>query len=116
MAGFYIGVFAPATDDSDWSMAVDLTDDTTNAAYNATALDFTVEVTDEGQACLTATTTDGTLTRPASNQIAWCFTKAQMASLCRGRTYKVGCVAQDSSGHITQIFVADLPIIDGGIA
>jgi hypothetical protein len=39
-----------------------------------------------------------------------------MAGLCKGRTYKVGCVAKDGDGNVTQIFVADLPVIDGGLA
>jgi hypothetical protein len=116
MAGFYIGVFPAATDDADWAMTLDFTDDTTNAAYDASALTFTLEITDCDQALLTATTTDGTMTRPATNQIAWRFTKAQMGTLCRGQTYKVGCVAVDGDNNTTQIFVADLPVIDGGLA
>jgi hypothetical protein len=116
MAGFYIGPFPAATDDADWAMTLDLTDDATNAPYNASALDFTVEITDCGQALLTAKTADGSLTRPANNQIFWRFTKDQMGTLCKDKTYKVGCVAQDADGNITQIFVADLPVIDGGLA
>jgi hypothetical protein len=113
--GFYIGTFPPATDDADWAMVLDLTNDETGLDYDATALDFTVQITDCGSALLTATTDDATLTRPATNQIAWRFTKAQMASLCAGNTYKVGCTATDDDGNITQIFVADLPVIDGGL-
>jgi hypothetical protein len=113
--GFYIGTFPPATDDADWAMVLDLTNDETGLDYDATALDFTVEITEGGSRLLSASTDAATLTRPATNQIAWRFTKAQMASLYPARTYKVGCTATDGDGNITQIFVADLPVIDGGL-
>lgn len=116
MTGFYIGAFPPATDDADWAMTVDITNDETDQPYDASALDFTLEVTDCGNAVLSATTLAGTITRPTVHEISWRFTKAQMAGLAKGRTYKVGCVATDGDGNITQLFVADLPIIDGGLA
>ncbi len=113
---FYTGTFPPATDDADWAMVVDLTDETTNQAYDASDLEFTVQITDCGTAVLTATTDDATITRPDDHQIAWRFTRDQMASLCAGKTYKVGCVATDLDGNITQIFTCDLPVVDGGLA
>jgi hypothetical protein len=113
---FYTGTLPPATDDADWPLAIDLTDDTTNEPYDASDLEFTVEVTDCGTAVLSASTVEGTITRPTVHEIEWRFTQAQMASLDAARTYKVGCVAEDLDGNITQIFVADLPVIDGGLA
>lgn len=113
--GFYIGTFPPATDDADWAMVLDLTNDETGLAYDATDLEFSLEVTEGGSRLLSATTEAGTLTRPETNQIAWRFTRAQMATLYPNRTYKVGCTATDDDGNITQIFVADLPVIDGGL-
>jgi hypothetical protein len=113
---FYTGSFPPATDDADWAMVVDITDETTNQAYDASGLEFTVQITDCGTALLTATTEDGTITRPSDHEIAWRFTQSQMSGLQAGRTYKVGCVAEDEDGNITQIFTCELPVVDGGLA
>lgn len=106
-----------ATDDADWAALIDLTNDTSGEDYDEAAdLEFTLEVTDCGSAVLSATTAGGTITRPADNQIQWRFTAAQMAGLDTRRTYKVGCVAEDDDGNITQIFVGELAVIDGGLA
>lgn len=112
---FYQGPFPAATDDADWAMQADITDNDTGQEYDASDLDFTVQITENGTALLTAKTSDGTITRPSDSQIAWRFTKAQMATLCAGTTYKVGCVFEDGDGNISQLFVADLPVIDGGL-
>lgn len=113
--GFYTGTFQPATDDADWAMVLALFDDA-GAAYDASALDFTVQVCLDGEALLEATTTAATLTRPSDSEIAWRFTRDQMATLAAGQTYDVGCVATDIDGNVTQVFVMSLPVINGGLA
>jgi hypothetical protein len=108
---------AKATDDADWAVAVDIVDDD-GEDYDATDLEFRLNITEGDSALLTAGTEAGysvLMTRPATNQIAWRFTKAQMATLCPGKTYKVGCVHEDGDGNITQFIVGELAMVDGGM-
>jgi hypothetical protein len=112
----YQGTFPAATTDADWAFVVSLTDESTGQEYDASDLEFTLNVVDCGTAVLSATTEAGTLTRPDDHQVAWRFSAAQMAALCDGKTYKVGLISEDDDGHKTQILVMDLPVIDGGIA
>lgn len=106
-----------ATDDADFAVTLDLTDSDTDAAWDDAAdMEFTVQITEEGTALLTATTADGTLTRPADNQIAWRFTRTQMQTLCAGKTYDMGCIWEDGDGNISQLWYGTLAVVNGGIA
>jgi hypothetical protein len=108
-----------ATDDADWFETIELTNDDDGQAYDASALEFRLEVTDCGTAVLTAGTEAGytvLMTRPASNEVSWRFPRASMAGLDTKKTYKVGCVYEDVSGNITQLFVGELAVVDGGMA
>lgn len=103
-----------ATDDADWSEAIDLIDaDTNGALADATTASFSLEVKDCDNAVLTASTDAGTITKPADNTIAWTFTKTQMSGLCTGQTYKVGCTMTTAEGTI-QLFIGSLAVVDGG--
>lgn len=105
------------TDDQDFAATFDLTDDATNANFNASALEWTFQVTDCGSAKLTAKTEDATMTRPATYQLAFRFSKAQVASaLCVGQTYKCGLAWTNGSGNIGQIATGTVTITDGGMA
>ena len=105
------------TDDQDFAGIFDLTDNTTNGDFDASALEWTFQVTDCGSALLTATTEDGTLTRPATNQLAFRFAKSSVAgSLCTGRTYKCGLAWTDGDGNIGQVATGEISVTDGGMA
>lgn len=106
-----------ATDDSDWSQAVQLVDATTDGALAdaATAL-FELEVTDCGQLLLSASTADTTITRPNATTIQWVFTEAQMGVLETGRTYKVGCRMTPVGGNSITLFTGSLAFVDGGMS
>jgi len=105
-----------ATDDADWSQAVEIIDAATNLALaDAATASFELDVTDCGTVQLTAKTSDLTMTKPDSNTIQWTFTQAQMSGLCVGTTYKVGCRMTTASGSIL-LFTGTLAFIDGGMA
>lgn len=105
-----------ATDDADWAEAIEIIDADTNLALAdaATAL-FEFEVTDCGTVRLSATTADGSITKPSSNVIRWDFTAAQMSGLCKGTTYSLGCRMTTAGGSIL-LFTGSLAFIDGGMA
>jgi len=105
-----------ATDDADFAALIEVTDNTTNAAFDLTAYEATFQVTDCGTAVLTAKTEDATLDRVGTNGLQFRFTRSQMAALCPGNTYKCGCIIEDGDGFITQVFVGTLALIDGGLA
>jgi hypothetical protein len=108
-----------ATDDADWSETIELIDGDTGLALAeaATATEFEVSVkTDGGTVVLSASYTAGTITKPATNEILWRFTAAQMNDLVPGTTYRVGLRMTDASSHILQLAVGELAIIDGGFA
>lgn len=103
-----------ATDDADWSEAIELIDaDTNGALADAATASFDLEVSEHGCALLTASTAASTITKPDTNVIAWTFSKSQMNGLCPGNTYKVGCRMTTTEGTI-QLFVGTLAIIGGG--
>lgn len=105
------------TDDQDFAATFDLTDDATNGDFDASALEWTFQVTDCGRALLTATTEAGTITLPQTYRLAFRFSKAQVASaLCVGMTYKCGLAWTDGSGNIGQIATGTVTITDGGMA
>lgn len=105
-----------AADDADWSEAVEIINDDTNLPLDeATNASFELQVTDCGQAVLTASTDAGTLTKPQPNIIAWHFTEAQMGCLCKGTTYKVGCRMTTDAG-VLMLFTGTLAYVDGGMS
>lgn len=117
--GGWLSLNDKATDDADWAIAVDIVTDVDGADYNATALEFRLNISEGDSAVLKAGTDvaygDVTMTRPATNQVAWRFTQAQMATLCVGKTYKLGGVFVDGDGNITQWIVGELAMVDGGM-
>jgi len=106
-----------ATDDADWSQAVEIIDNETNGPLEdaATAL-FELDITDCGDSVLGATTADDTITRPDANTIQWVFTKEQLGALCAGNTYKVGCRMTPVGGASILLFTGTLTFTDGGMA
>lgn len=105
------------TDDEDFAATFELTDSSTNQEYDASALDFEMEVTENGTALLSASTDAGTLTMPTNHQIAFRFERdAARSALCAGRTYQWGLVSINGSGHRTQIALGTVAVVDGGMA
>lgn len=105
-----------AVSGSDWAEIVEVVNDATNLPLTDidTAL-IELEVQDRGDSrVLFATTADGTITRPASGKFQWRFTKTQMAALCPGTTYSVGC-RFTTDGGTTALFTGNLAYIDGEI-
>lgn len=105
------------TDDEDFAATFELTDASTNQEYDASALDFEMEVTENGSALLSASTDAGTLTQPENHQVAFRFTQAQVeGALYAGRTYQFGLVSINGSGHRTQVALGTVAVVDGGMA
>lgn len=104
-----------ATDDANWIETFELFSDTDGTEYDASALDFTLKVKDGASTVLSASTSDATITQPASNQVRWSFTPAQLSALCTGKDYPLGMTMTDGS-TTTQIFVGTLRLIDGRAA
>lgn len=103
-----------ATDDADWAQNVDLIDGSTSLALDeATDATFALDVSDCGNAVLSASTAAGTITKPEDNVIAWRFTASQMSGLCPGKTYDLGCTMTTASGTI-QLFIGSLAVVNGG--
>jgi hypothetical protein len=61
---------------------------------------------------LSGSTADGKIARPASGQVRWHFTAAQMASLRSGTTYGVGLRMTDDSGSVALVS-GSLAFVDG---
>src|SRR5690606_30243757 len=105
------------TDDADFAFTLDLTDNETHQAWDDAAdMAFTVQITECGTARLTAKTADGTITRPADNQLNVRFTAAQMRSLRAGETYRIGGIWVDGDGNTTHLFSGSVAVVDGGLA
>ena len=105
-----------ATDDADWAVTINLINDETNSEwFEAASMAFHLGVKDGNSFVLSATTDDGSITRPEDHQIAWRFTSSQMAALCSPKTFTVGCV-YEKDGEVTQLFLGTLTVLDGGIA
>lgn len=107
---------AKATTSADWAVAIEIIDNSTNDPFDASDLEFVLEVSDCGAALLRATTADGTITRPSLSQIAWRFSAAQMRQLAPSTTYAVGCIYTDSEGAVGQFLVGELAIVDGNVS
>lgn len=69
-----------------------------------------------GGIVLSASTSDGTITRPASGKFQWNFTVDQVDALCVGETYPLGCryFALGDTDHPTPLFSGSLAYGDGG--
>lgn len=105
-----------ATDDADWSEALELFDNETglHLADAATAT-FNLAVKDGSTALLTASSDDLTITKPDDYTIRWRFTVAQLGSLCAGRTYAVGITMTIDGGQVVQLVTGSLVFKDGGL-
>lgn len=99
---------------ADWAEIIEAIDDDTNLPL--TQIDdalIELQVQDRCNApVLSASTEDGTITRPAPGKFQWLFSKEQMSGLCIGTTYRVGCRAT-IDGKTTMLFTGDLAYIDG---
>ena len=104
-----------ATDDADWAVRVELTDDDTGLPLDTTDIVFELAVSSCGTDYLTATTEDDTIEVPETGTIQWRFTLEQMGALDVRQTYNVGC-RMTNGGGTTQLFVATLAILNGGFA
>ena len=103
-----------ATSSADWAQSVELIDATTNLP-----LDIPDEATfklavdgPHGSSYLTASTEEGTITRPAPGVVNWHFTPSQMGRLCDGRTFQVG-LTMTTTGGTVQLLRGTLSFLDG---
>lgn len=106
-----------AASGSDWAEQFEATNADTNQplADIDTAL-IEMNVRDRGDSTvLSASTADSTITRPATGKFQWKFTKEQMASLCPGTTYRVGCRMTTDGGTIS-LFIGSLAYLDGEVS
>ncbi len=99
---------------SDWIEAMEAIDTETNQPLDDfDTSEIEVAVRDRNNSTiLSATTEDGSITRPASGQIRWWFTASQMSALCPGTTYGVGVRMTSQSGSVALI-AGSLAYIDG---
>lgn len=107
-----------ATDDADWAETVEFINDDTNAEIDVSTWEFRLQITDCGSSLVTIGTevgNDVTMTRPATNQIAWRVPKSIMSGLDTKKTYSLGMVSVNGT-DIDQRLVGTLAIIDGGMA
>ena len=102
-----------ATDDADWAVRIELTDDDTGLPLDTDGIVFELAVSSCGTDYLTATTEDDTIEVPETGSIQWRFTKEQMRSLDIRNTYKVGCRMTNGTGT-TQLFTGSLAFVGGG--
>jgi len=106
-----------ATSGADWAEAIELIDAETNLPTEDLAdAGFELDVNDRnGRTLLTASSAAGTITRPSASQIAWRFTYSQLASLCPGTTYAVGCRFTTDTGTVA-LFKGSLALLDGNVS
>ena len=86
--------FPPAYSGSDWAQSVEVINDKTNQPLEGeleTALIELVVNDDCNHPVLRASSDDGSITVPEPGLIQWRFSKEQIAGLCAGKTYAVGC-------------------------
>lgn len=102
------------TSSADWAQAIELIDAGTNLPLDVpeeAVFNLTI-----GDRCwsgdLTASSTDGEITRPADHIIQWRFTPSNMRLYWRGSTHAVG-LTMATDGGTTQLLVGTLSIIDG---
>lgn len=105
-----------ATDDADWSEAIELFDnDTGEHLADAATATFDLAVKDCDDVLLSASSDDLTITKPDDYTIRWQFTVDQLGSLCTGRTYKVGITMTIAGGQVLQLVTGSLVFKDGGL-
>lgn len=104
-----------ATDDADWTEAIELLDDETGdpLADAATATAFELVITNCGDTVLTATLADATITKPDDYTIRWRFTVDQLGTLCVGNTYGVGITMTTDADQVLQLVSGSLVFKDG---
>jgi len=100
---------------SDWAERIECINDETGAAL--TDVDtgtIELQVQDRNSCVMfTLTTADSTITRPASGAFQWRRATADLSSLCKGTTYRVGCRHIDGSGATSALFTGSLAYLDG---
>lgn len=62
---------------------------------------------------LTASTTDGKITRPSSGHFTWTFTEPEASTLCSGQQYKVAA-RMTLAGVVSMIFLNALVVEEKG--
>lgn len=102
-----------ATDDADWTKAIELLDNGTGAPISIEDIAFDLTVAECGCTVLSASTADATIEKPAAGVISWRFTKDQLGALCVGNTYGVGITMTTDDGQITQLVSGSLVFKDG---
>lgn len=100
---------------SDWAEIIEAINDDTNGPL--TDIDtgtIELQVQDRGNCVLfTLSTADATITRPETGKFQWRVATADMGSLCKGTTYRVGCRHINEEDQTTALFTGSLAYIDG---
>lgn len=96
----------------DWSIQFSAIDEDTGDDIDFTGASIAFELRDANNCTrLTASTTAGTITLPATNIVQISFTDEQMGALCAG-TYPIGCVYELNSITV-QLFTGFASIYEG---
>lgn len=103
---------------SDWAEIVEAVDaDTNQPLTDLASATIELHVSDDcDRVLLSASTADGTITRPEPGQFQWRFTKEQMAALCHGKTYPVGCRITTDTDGTGALFIGSVAVLDGEFA
>lgn len=106
--------FGPTPNAADWSEYVEVLDDETGTAWDLTDVLVEMEVRDQnGCRRLYGSTSDGVLELEGDG-FRFSFTAAQMKCLCPGSYTAFSRATDNATGAIEEIFIANLPIIEGG--
>lgn len=103
-----------ATSSADWAQAIELIDGDTNLPITGIE-DATFKLAVDGPGgtpYLTASSAEGTITRPSTHIVQWVFDTDDLGSLCAGSTYSVGLTMTTDGGTI-QILRGTLAFLDG---
>lgn len=110
----YDVTFPAAYSGSDWAVALEIIDATTNQPMTGLE-DMLVEIVvndDCDSPVLKGSTDDGMITIPDPGVLQWRFPKERLSGFCRGRTYDVGCRVTNEGGT-RGLFIGKLPFLDG---
>lgn len=112
--GLYRGTFPEISNRADWITEIEIVNDDTETTIDISTATFIVELQDVGFAQkLLATTANGKVTLPATGIFRFTFTAEEMAELPEGN-YHIGIrMTLDSVRY--QLFVAEVPIVEGHI-